>query len=115
MAAVNAVAAWLGAIGLVSGVISFGHDVDARLPLESAPLAGIALAVVVAIPLTTLACRAARGDARTDQEMMIAGLLIVGWIVVQLVFIRTFSWFHPAYVALGAAMVLVADRRLRTP
>jgi hypothetical protein len=40
-----------------------------------------------------------------------AGLLLVAWIVVQLLIIRTLSLFHPAYLAIGLAFAW-AGRRL---
>ena len=113
-ALVNGVVALLGAIGLATGVLSLGEGVERRLPLQSPAFAGLALAIVVAAPLTMLGWCAWRGDERTDQETMLAGLLLIGWIAVQVAFIRTFSWFQPAYVLIGAAMVALADRRLRT-
>ena len=111
---VNAGAALFGAIGLVTDRLSLGAEVERRLPLQSTAFAGLALAVVVAAPLAMLGWCAWRGDERTDQETMLAGLLLVGWIAVQVAFIRTFSWFQPAYLLIGAAMVALADRRLRT-
>jgi hypothetical protein len=46
---------------------------------------------------------------------MIAGSLLVGWIVVQLAVIRTFSWLQPVMAAAGVVVLLsglrVAGRR----
>lgn len=43
-AAFHAVAAWAGAIGLITGTIDFGGAIDERLPFASLHLAGLALA-----------------------------------------------------------------------
>ena len=48
-AALNAVAAWAGAVGLAAGGIDFGDHTNDRLPFDSLVLAGIALAVIVAV------------------------------------------------------------------
>jgi hypothetical protein len=42
-----------------------------------------------------------------------AGLLLVTWIVVQLLIIRTLSFFHPTYLAIGLAFVWVGRRMER--
>ena len=63
-AALNAVAAWAGAIGLMTGNIDFGDTLDRRLPSDSVVLAGLSLAVIVAAPLTALAWAAWTGHPR---------------------------------------------------
>jgi hypothetical protein len=50
-AALNALAAWAGGIGLVTGGTDFGERINERLPFDSVVLAGIALATMVGIPL----------------------------------------------------------------
>jgi hypothetical protein len=109
-AAVNALAAWGGAVALVSGGTDFGARTNARLPFHSLVLAGVALAVIVALPLTLLAWSAWTGHARTDDLALIAGLLIIGWIVVQVVLLRSFSPFQPAYLCIGACFVGASHR-----
>jgi hypothetical protein len=109
-AAVNAAAAWGGAIALLAGWTDFGDRLDHRLPFESPALAGLALAVIVAVPLSGLAALAWRGDPRTARAAMCAGVVLVAWIAVQLAFLRAFSVFQPAYVVIGLLFV-VAGRR----
>ncbi|MCB1003663.1 MAG: hypothetical protein KDB35_05700 [Acidimicrobiales bacterium] len=110
-AAVNALSAWFGVVGLISGALSFGEELNQRLPFDSLVLAGLALAAIVAIPSTVLAVLAWRGDPRTPAATMAVGVLLIGWIVVQLLFLQSFSFFHPLYAAIGLAF-LVAGRRL---
>ncbi len=111
LAAVNAVAAWAGAVGLLVGWIDFGARLDRRLPFDSLVLAGLALAAIVAIPSTVVAVLAWRGDPRTPLVTTALGVLLIGWIVVQLLFLQSFSFFQPLYAAIGVAF-LVAGRRL---
>jgi hypothetical protein len=111
-AAVNALAAWGGAVGLVAGGLSLGAELDRRLPLHSSVLAGCALALVVAVPLSTLAGWAWRGDPGTDRMAVATGVLLMGWIAVQLLFLRAFSPFQPLYLAVGVGLVLAGRRRL---
>ncbi len=68
--------------------------------------------LVIAVPFGVLAARAWRGDARAGATSMVAGVVTVGWIVVQLAFIREFSVFQPVYAAVGVAFFLTG-RRLR--
>lgn len=110
-AGVNALSAWFGVIGLVAGGLSFGAELNARLPFDSLVLAGLALAAVVALPSTVLAVLAWRGDPRTPALTVLVGVLLIAWIVVQLAFLQSFSFFQPLYAAIGLAFV-VAGRRL---
>ncbi len=110
-AALNALSAWSGVVGLVGGGLSFGEELNQRLPFDSLVLAGLALAVVVALPSTILAVLAWRGDPRTAAATTALGVLLIGWIVVQLLVLQSFSFFQPLYAAIGVAF-LVAGRRL---
>lgn len=105
LAAAVAVSAYGGAIGLVLGALGLPAELEARLPFGSPVLGGLALALVVALPSTVLARFAWRDDPRTDPMALVAGVLLVGWIVVELVFIRELSFFHPAYVLVGVVLL----------
>ena len=108
-AAINALAAWGGAIGLVTGTLGLG-GIEERLPFESTVLAGIALAVVVACPLTLLAWAAWTGSDSTGSLALVTGAMIIGWIVVQILILRTFSPFQPAYLIVGGILVALSGR-----
>lgn len=108
-----AVSAYGGALGLIMGFLDLGARINARLPLDSPVLGGLALALIVAVPSTVLARWAWRGDPRTDLAAVVTGVLVIGWIVVELAFIRELSFFHPAYLAVGAVLVWVGRRALR--
>lgn len=109
-AAFNAFWAWAGAVGLIGGGLDFGEQLNRRLPFDSLVLAGLALATIVAVPLTVLAWMAWRGDPRTGRASVLVGIVLVGWILVQLCFLREPSFFHPLYLAIGAGFI-VAGRR----
>jgi hypothetical protein len=103
-AALVSFSAAAGAVGLISGALTLGEIIQ-RVPLESPVLAGVALAVSVAVPFGVLSVHAARRSPRTDQLAVLAGAALVGWIVVQVLVIRTFSWFQPTYLAIGLLFV----------
>jgi esterase/lipase len=111
-AAVNAVAGWFGAIGLMTGLIGLGDRLEQRLPFDSPVAGGLALASVVAAPLTLLAWAAWQGWPSTDRIALVAGVLLIGWIVVQIVVVHAFSWFQPAYLVIGVGFV-VASHQVR--
>jgi hypothetical protein len=110
-AGVIALSAYLGALGLILGFLNLGAVVAGRLPWHSPVFGGLALAALVAMPCTVLAWFAAQGDRRTDAASVIVGVLIIGWILVELAFIRQLSMFHPTYVLVGFALILLGSRR----
>ncbi len=110
LAMVNAVAAFGGAIGLATGALALGGNLDDRLPFASPVAGGVALAVIVGLPLTRVAVLAWRGDERADVAAVTTGVVLIGWIVVQLAFLRTLSFFHFFYVAIGALFVWLGRR-----
>ena len=112
-AGLNALSAWFGVVGLVGGGLSFGEELNQRLPFDSLVLAGLALAAIVAIPSTVLAVLAWRGDPRTPLVTTALGVLLIGWIVVQLLFLQSFSFFQPLYTAIGLAFLVTGRRMAR--
>lgn len=114
-AAFNALAAWAGAIALLTGGADFGESINDRLPFDSLVLAGLALGIVVGVPLTVLAWSAWTGGPRTDDLALVAGLLLIGWIIVQVAVIRAFSLFQPAYLAVGASFIAASRRVTLSP
>jgi hypothetical protein len=111
-AAFNALGAWGGAVGLMTGAMSFGARLDDRLPFDSRALAGLALATIVAVPLTVLAWSAWTGSSRTDTVALAAGLILIAWIILQIGVLRAFSPFQPVYLCIGTYFV-AASHRLR--
>jgi hypothetical protein len=103
-----ALSAYAGAVGLLGGGISFGDTIDARLPLGSLFLAGLALLATVALPMTVAAVAAAKDTYHSPDLVFAAGLLLVVWIGVELAFIKAYSWFHPTYLAAAVAVLGLA-------
>ena len=95
---------------LILGVLSLGPEVTARLPWGSPAVGGSALILCVAVPNAVLAVLALRNDDRVAAAAIGVGLLLVAWILVELAFIRELSFFHPFYVGVGLALVLLGRR-----
>ncbi|WP_433754572.1 hypothetical protein [Nocardia sp. CA-135398] len=109
------VATWAvaGVLGLMTGSLDLGATIEDRIPFHSPAFAGLMLALVVGFPMTVTALFAARDDERTPLAAMISGLGLVGWILVQLVVIREFSWLQPIWVGFGLAVLLLGGALLR--
>jgi hypothetical protein len=106
-AALIAFSAYAGAVGLITGGLTLTADLNERLPLGSPLVGGVALALIVALPTTWVSWLAWHDDARADAAALVAGILLVGWILVELAFIRKFSFFHPTYLVVGAVLIWI--------
>jgi len=112
VAGIVAVNALAGAAALAIGFMDMGTTVNARFPFHSTVVAGLALALVVALPMAAAAYLSGTGRPRAAEAAMVAGALLVGWIAVQLIVIRTFSWLQPA-MALAGALVFLGGLLIR--
>ena len=112
-AALVALSAWGGAAGLATGSLALEGGLNARLPFHSPVVGALALAVVVAVPFTLLAVSAWRGSERTDELALGSGALLVGWILVELAFVRELSFFHPLYLVIGGVFVFCGRHALK--
>lgn len=99
-----------GAIGLASGAIDLGADAQARLPMASPALAGLALVLVVGVPMGLAAASAFAGGGKSGPIAHMAGVLLAAWIVVQPAVIGQTSWLQVFFGVIG---VLVALRGWR--
>jgi hypothetical protein len=93
-----------GAAGLAGGGLDLGDSVDARLPMHSPVLAGILLALIVAVPMGITTVAVVRADRRSSAGAMAAGALLVGWILVQPAIIGRFDWLQPVFGLLGSSV-----------
>jgi hypothetical protein len=101
-----------GVVGLAGGGIDFGPEITARIPAASPVLGAVALGVAVTLPMGAAAVAGWRRSPRTADLAILAGAALIGWIVVEIAFIRSFSWLQPACALYGAA-VLGLGLRLR--
>jgi 4-amino-4-deoxy-L-arabinose transferase-like glycosyltransferase len=72
---------------------------------------GIALACVVAIPATLATVLVWRQHRRAREALAVTGLLLVGWILVEVLVVRVFSPLQPVCLVAGAGLILLGDRQ----
>jgi hypothetical protein len=109
--ALTAVASLAGAIGLVTGSIDLGAVINRRLPFGSPAFGGLALIVVVVLPMATGVVLSWRGSGQANLVAIADGALLMGWIVDELAVIRSFSILQPIFAVVGAAIAFGGYRR----
>lgn len=102
-----------GAGGLIFGYLALGSAVNRRLPAHSPVLGGLALLLIVAVPMAATAVAAWLGRPVTDSAAMAAGGLLMGWAAVQPFIIGSFSFLQPTMFAAGLAVALAGYRHRR--
>ena len=100
-------------MSLILGYMSMGPELTAQLPWGSEVVGGVALLLCVAVPNAALGVLALRNDDRVAAAAVVVGLVLVGWILVELAFIRELSFFHPLYVGIGLVLILLGRRLQR--
>jgi hypothetical protein len=103
-----ALSAYAGSIGMISGLLPVRAPLVERLPFHSPVFGGIALVLIVGLPASFVAV-AWRRHPRTPDAAALAGLLLVGWIAVELAIAREFSVLRVIYGAAGAALMAVGN------
>jgi hypothetical protein len=83
-----------------------------RLPFGSPVFAGIALTFVVAAPATVVAILAGQRNPRDRDVATVAGILLIGWIVIEIAVVRQFSALQVVYGLAGLGLVITGSRRM---
>ena len=107
-----AISAYGGAAALIAGWLRPTTPMAENLPFHSPVFAGIALACVVAAPATVVAVLAWRHHPRDRDAATLAGVLLVGWIVVEAAVIRQFSPLQVVYGLAGAGLIASGSRSM---
>jgi hypothetical protein len=109
--ALVALSAYVGAVGLSTGLLTLSPSAAERLPFGSPVFAGVALAVVVAVPNSFVVLLARRDHPRLREASTLAGLLLVAWIAVEVAVVREFSALQVVFGLAGLGLVLTGERR----
>jgi hypothetical protein len=116
LAAVMAAGAYGGAVGLAGDDQLFGPlqaRVHARLPFHSFVLGAVALACIVALPMTAAAISSWRGTRHAGTIVVLAGALLVGWIIGEVAVVRIYFWLQPACLGYGLVLMVLGERARR--
>jgi hypothetical protein len=110
-----AVQAVYGGISLVLGVWDLDPQSLQRLPfVDSWTLPGISLIAVVAAPMLTAAWLEIWAHPKAGLASLVAGSLLMVWIVLQLVLLPSMHlWLQPVCFLAGAVVAAASARRLR--
>jgi hypothetical protein len=100
--------AFAGGVGLACGALAMGQSVNARLPLQSPVLGGLALIAVVGVPTAVVSALAWQGRPLADPAATVAGVLLILWIIVEVAFIREFSFLQVVFAAAGLSLIVLA-------
>src|SRR5262245_2297594 len=95
LCALMAVWSYGGAIGLMAGAVDLGSTVTSRLPFDTPVLAERGVPVLVSVTMTVAAVSAWRHFDSTWWLTVLAGALLVAWIIVQIAFTRQYQWLQP--------------------
>lgn len=109
-----AILAFAGAAGLGAGTLGLGPEITARFPFGSGVFAGVALALIVGVPMAVTSWWTARPDPRASVAAVVSGILLLGWVVVEMGVIQTYSWLQPVLALAGVAIAYAGLRDVRS-
>lgn len=101
---------YAGALGLMTGAVHLSAAEIAELPLHSPALTGLAEVVMVAVPMTVVTRFAVKADVRTARAAVVAGALLLVWVVLEVAVLGEFSWLEAVLAAAGLVVLLVGLR-----
>lgn len=105
-AAQLAVGAYGGALALTMGFLQLPTKLSQRLPFGSSVFGAAALTALVGLPATVVMVMAWWGHRWVLHAAVLDGVLVIGWILVEVAFLRELSFLQPFYVGVGAGLVV---------
>jgi hypothetical protein len=108
----------LTGVGAVAGAVNLvgdGMGLDPALldgtPFTSWAWPGVALAVVVGLPMLVAALAEWRRAPRAPYVSLLAGVALMGWITVQVALIGYQTWLQPTFFLVGLTVTWLASPR----
>jgi hypothetical protein len=105
-----AVGAVYGSVMLITDAWRLDPAMLRHLPFDTWVLPGIALAALIAVPNVVAGVLVARGHPRARIVSMLAGGILVGWIVVQIALIQHYFFLQPVMGVCGLLTIGLAYR-----
>ena len=87
--------------------LSLPASVLENLPFNDFIIPGILLTIIGVINLIAVFYNMQRHTNRYNWAMA-GGMLISGWIIIQLILVQNFYWLHYAYLLAGILIMLIA-------
>lgn len=78
-----------------------------KTPFHSFVIPGIGLTIIGAINLFAVFYNMHRHPKRYNWAMA-GGILISGWIIIQMIMVQSFYWLHYAYLVAGILIMLIS-------
>ena len=104
----NALSAIGGGIGLVTGMLVLPPALLTHTSFTSYVAPGLILGVIVGGSSLFAAITLFVGARQALLLSGGAGLIMTGWIVIEVILIRAFSWLHGLYLVTGLAVTALA-------
>jgi hypothetical protein len=99
-----------GSIMLITDAWRLDPAMLRHLPVDTWMLPGVALAVLIAVPNVVAAVLVAMGGAWARAVSLLAGGILVGWIVVQIALIQQYFYLQPVMGVCGLLTIALAYR-----
>lgn len=103
-----AIGAIYGSIMLITDAWRLDRTMLDHLPVDTWVLPGVALAVLVALPFATSATLVAIGHSTARGVSSLAGTVLIGWIVAQIVLIQQYFFLQPVMGICGLLTIGLA-------
>ncbi len=100
--------AMCGGVVLAAGVGGLPGSALARTPFTSWLLPGLALLVLVGLPMLVAGVAVVTGSRYAGTLSIVAGVLLAGWLVTQVVVLGSWSVLQPAMFAVALAIIVLA-------
>ena len=100
-----------GTVGMWIGTLGMTSDWLAATGFASWFVPGLALLVVVGIPMLAAAALELRGQHGARLASVVAGVLQIGWIAVQLLVTQRYFVLQPVVLLVAAAILFLAAVR----
>ncbi len=100
--------AMCGGVVLAAGAGGLPGSVLARTPFTSWLLPGLALLALVGLPMLVAGVAVVTGSRYAGTLSIVAGVLLVGWLVTQVVVLGSWSVLQPAMFVVALAIIVLA-------
>ena len=109
---------FISVTAILSGLMMIGYADGSALnlslsllegtPFKNYIIPGILLIIFVGIVNLLAVFYNMKRDPKRYTWALAAGIMICGWIITQMILIRSFHWLHIVYLAMGVVVILIS-------